>query len=280
MYGPELHCTSRCGSRERNRSTEIPERLVWKSLSNIKRTVTGPDVIPFWVWKEHAEILTTILSHIWNLSLRTHTWPISWKRSNINPISKVVLPKEMSDYRGINITPVISRAFDKAVYNTIVKGAVEENRSTTQFAYRESGNCTISLLAIQHFINKHLDNPDCEAVRVFAMDFSKAFDSVRHELLSNKLKLLPLNAYIINWYHSFLYNRQQRIVHNKHPHDKHPMVWHGTRPPSPPGATVPSPHSRQGNSLLLFFSSLFFPLILSITKFSNLFGSQLLFIFC
>ena len=38
------------------------------------------------------------------------------------------------------------------------------------------------------------DNPGCEAVRIFAMDFSNAFDSVRLELRSNKLKLLPLNA--------------------------------------------------------------------------------------
>ena len=103
-----------------------------------------------------------------------------------------------------------------------MKEAVEENLSTTQFAYRESGNCTSALLAIQHFIDKHIDNPDCEAVRVFAIDFSKAFDSVRHELLSNKLKLLPLNIYIINWYHSFLYNRQQRIVHNYYLHE-----WRG-----------------------------------------------------
>ena len=187
---------------------EIPESLVWESLSNIKRTATGPDGIPFWVWKEHAKILTPILSHIWNLSLHTHTRPMSWKRSNRNPIPKVDIPKEKSDYCGINITPVIARAFEKVVYNTFMKEAVEENLSTTQFAYRESGNCTSALLAIQHFINKHLHNPDCEAVRVFAMDFSKAFDSVRHELLSNKLKLLPLNIYIINWYQSFLYNRQ------------------------------------------------------------------------
>ena len=105
---------------------------------------------------------------------------MSWKRStsNINPIPKVDIPKEKSDYRGINITPVIARAFQKVVYHTFVKEAVEENLSTTQFAYRESGNCTSALLTIQHFINKHLDNPDCEAVRVFAMDFSKAFDSV------------------------------------------------------------------------------------------------------
>ena len=144
---------------------------------------------------------------------------MSWKRSNKNTIPKVDIPKEKSDYRGINITPVIARAFEEAVYNIFVKEAVEENLSTTQFTYRESENCTSALLTIQHFINKHLDNPDCEAVRVFAMDFSEAFNSVRHELLSNKLKLLPLNAYIINWYHSFLYNRQQRIVHKNHLHE-------------------------------------------------------------
>ena len=70
------------------------------------------------------------------------------------------------------ITPFAARVFERAV---------EENLSTTQFAYRESGNCTSVPLAIQ-------------------------------------LKLLPLNAYIINWYHSFLYNRQQRIVHNNYLH--------------------------------------------------------------
>ena len=54
------------------------------------------------------------------------------------------------------------------------------------------------------------------------MEFSKAFDTVGHELLSNKLTLLPLNAYIMNWYHSFLYNRQHRLVHNNHLHE-----WQG-----------------------------------------------------
>ena len=108
---------------------------------------------------------------------------------------------------------------ERLVWNTFVKEAVKENISTTQLAYRESRNCTSALLAIQHFIDKHLDNPDCEAVRVFAMDFSKAFDSVRHELLSNKLKLLPLNTYT---HRIFLYNRQQRIVHNYYLHE-----WRG-----------------------------------------------------
>ena len=54
---------------------------------------------------------------------------MSWKRSNINPIPKVDIPKEKSDYRNINITPVVTRVFEKAVYDTFVKEAVEENHS-------------------------------------------------------------------------------------------------------------------------------------------------------
>ena len=46
------------------------------------------------------------------------------------------------------------------------------------------------------------------------MDFSKAFDCVNHELLSSKLRQLPLNPLIVNWYLSFLEKRQQRVVYN------------------------------------------------------------------
>ena len=56
--------------------------------------------------------------------------------------------------------------------------------------------------------------PDCKAVRLFAKDFSKAFDSVKHELLANKLKKLPLNPYIISWYLNFLKDRKKRVCCN------------------------------------------------------------------
>ncbi len=110
--------------------------------------------------------------------------------------------------------PVIARAFEKIVYNTHVCNIVEENLSRTQFAYRVGGNCTCALLAMQHRIYSYLDNPDCKAVRLFTMDFSKVFDSVKHDLLASKLKALPLNPYIINWYLSFIKDRKQRICYN------------------------------------------------------------------
>jgi len=44
------------------------------------------------------------------------------------------------------------------------------------------------------------------------MDFSKAFDSVKHDLLARKLRTLGLNSYLHYWYLSFLKERQQRVV--------------------------------------------------------------------
>ncbi|CAB4020252.1 Hypothetical predicted protein [Paramuricea clavata] len=190
------------------------EQQVWNALKRIKRTATGPDYIPYWVWSDHAEILTEVITNVWNLSLSSHTWPDSWKRANINPLAKVDLPKEDADFRRINITPVIARTFEKLVYNSQVKSTVEEILSPMQFAYRQGGSCTNALLTIQNKVLSFLDRADCKAVRLFSMDFSKAFDSVKHSLLSEKLKNVPLNPYIINWYLNFLKNRKQRVVCN------------------------------------------------------------------
>ena len=54
---------------------------------------------------------------------------------------------------GTPCTPVMARAFEKAVNNAFVEEPVEENLSTSQFAYLESGNSTNALLSTRQFIN-------------------------------------------------------------------------------------------------------------------------------
>ena len=144
---------------------EISERYVWNTLSSLKKTATGPDQIPYWVWKDQAEIFTPIITRLWNLSLATHQWPRSWKRANINLLPKVDVPLERGDFREIRI----------------------------RFA---------SFLMI-------LSVRQCG---MFAMDFSKAFESVSHKLLAEKLKSLPLNPYIIIWCLGFWRDRKQRVI--------------------------------------------------------------------
>ena len=124
---------------------------------------------------------------------------MSWKRANINPLPKIDIPKEHGDFRGINVTHVISRVFEKVVYTSQAKSKVEESL-TTRFAYidKVEASCTNALLTIQNKVLSYLDKVDCKAVRLFSMYFSKAFDSVKHILLSEKLKNVPFNPYIIN----------------------------------------------------------------------------------
>ena len=49
-------------------------------------------------------------------------------------------------------------------------------------------------------------------MRVLSFDFSKAFDTVSHYILSDKLKATDINPYVINWILDFLSQRKQRVV--------------------------------------------------------------------
>ena len=84
--------------------------------------------------------------------------------------------------------------------------------SLDQLAYREGTNTSKTLIKSEHMWLKWLDTGEADCVRVFAFDFSKAFDSVNHFILFNELKELPINPYIVDWIISFLFNRQQRVI--------------------------------------------------------------------
>ena len=126
------------------------------------------------------------------------------------PLPKVNTPVQTQEFRGISVTPIIARTLERTVYNTFSKQNFEPYIRNDQFAYRTGGSCTNALLKIQHDIYQALDDPKIEAVRVFTMDFSKAFDSIKHSLLSEKLKKAPLNPYIINWLIDFFIGQETK----------------------------------------------------------------------
>ena len=131
---------------------------------------------------------------------------MAWKETNINPLQKVDTPVQNSEFRGIKVTPVIARCYERTVYHHYSKNQSEESLTVTQYA--EGCSCTDALIQIQYNYLKALDDKDCNYVRLFAMDFSKAFDNVKHSLVGEKLKALHLNPYLVNWYLSFLMDRK------------------------------------------------------------------------
>ena len=113
------------------------------------------------------------------------------------PIPKVVTPVNAADFRGISVTSVTARAFERVVYSTFCKEGPD------QFAYRSGGSCTNALVMMKHRLLAALDDSRNKAVRLFTMDFSKVFDNVRHHLLAEKLTNSPLSPHLVNWYLNF-----------------------------------------------------------------------------
>ena len=82
--------------------------------------VVHSDGLPFWVWRDNYTSLAPAVTALWNKSLSSYTWSTAWKEANINPLPKVDAPVQYSDFRGINVTPVIACCF-------------EENLTVTQY---------------------------------------------------------------------------------------------------------------------------------------------------
>ncbi|CAB4035016.1 Hypothetical predicted protein, partial [Paramuricea clavata] len=133
-----------------------------------------------------------------DMSLANQYWLNRCKVANISPLAKIDIRTEYPDFRGINVTPVVVRTFEITLYRTLNKSNLEGYLNVSQFAYRtDAGSCVNALLKMQHIFLAALDKNDATAVRMFTMDFSKAFDNVKHHLVE-KLKYNPFNPYIIN----------------------------------------------------------------------------------
>ena len=96
----------------------------------------------------------------------------------------------------------IIRPSERIIYTKELKSIVESAINYDQFSYRRGRNTTMALLLCQHMWIKWLDG-QADSVRVFAFDFPKAFDHVKHAILFYTLSQLPINPYIYNWIRDF-----------------------------------------------------------------------------
>lgn len=83
----------------------------------------------------------------------------------------------------------------------------------TQFGYMTGSSATCALLKIQHTIINILDDNTTDGCIMLCFDFSKAFDSVNHNILIAKLMSLGLPLEFVVWCKSYLSDRKQRVRH-------------------------------------------------------------------
>ena len=81
-----------------------------------------------------------------------------------------------------------------------------------QFAFRPTGSTTAALIYLLEHVTRLLQIH--EFVHIIALDFSKAFDTVRHHTLVSKMADFPLPDSLHNWIVNYLSDRQHQTKLN------------------------------------------------------------------
>ena len=142
------------------------------------------------------------LEHIFNLSISTGSFSSIWKRSTVIPIPKTIPPSSSSgDYQPISLLSLVSKLLERHIFNILLDHLYADGTlSDEQFGFLPNRSTTSALLSATQYISLNRGVP---MFGVF-LDVRKAFDSVSHRLMIEKLLLhhVPLN--LVHWFNSFL----------------------------------------------------------------------------
>ena len=146
---------------------------------------SGPDGIPFWLLRDHCDLLAPAVYHICNLSLSTGTVPNCFKKAYVSPVPKCDNPST-ADHRPISLLPIISKILERLVLRKWFTDIIQ-HISPTQFAFvPRIGQGTVTALTyLIHHILSFLDKPG--AVRLLLLDYTKAFDKLPHQAIIDAL---------------------------------------------------------------------------------------------
>ena len=152
------------------------------ALEALKPTSPGSDGIPHWLLKNAAPIIAEPLAALFNASLSNALVPRQWKTALITPVPKVPTPKSNADFRPISLTPILSRVLEKClvrrVFYPLLQQPTESMLVDDQYAFQPTASTTAALIAMLHHITEMVSKYG--VVQIIALDFSQAFDTVRH----------------------------------------------------------------------------------------------------
>ena len=131
-------------------------------------------------------VTISYITLIINTSIVTKVFPKPWKHSIIIPIHKSSDIEEPTNFRPINLLPIQWKILEKFISTQLTKYLEYNNLLTeSQYAYRNNSSTEQALINVTEQIYKSIDKGKISLL-VF-LGLSKAFDSVNHDLLLNKL---------------------------------------------------------------------------------------------
>ena len=170
----------------------------------------GPDRINGKVLKNCREGIAYPLSCLFKISYNTGHLPAEWKLANVVPVYKKGAKTSVENYRPISLTCLTMKVFEKIVRDELLSKC-RDKLDQRQHGFLPKKSCTTQMVGYIDSLCVSIN----ENIRtdVVYFDFAKAFDSVNHDIILQKLKTnFCIDGTLLKFIMNYLKDRKQRVV--------------------------------------------------------------------
>ncbi|GAB0199202.1 mitochondrial enolase superfamily member 1 [Grus japonensis] len=128
-------------------------------------------------------------------------------------VSVCVHVENLGNYRPVSLTSVLGKVMEQIILSDIMQHA-QDNQviRPSLHGFMKGKSCLTNLISFCDKVTYLVD--EGKAVDVVYLDFSKAFDTVSHSILLEKLSAHGLDGCTLHWVKNWLDGQVQRIVVN------------------------------------------------------------------
>ena len=163
--------------------------------------------------KLSSPIIAPILSDLFNSMLKTGNYPEELKIAKVIPIYKNGEATKCTNYRPISILSLLNNIFEKLLYKRFYEYLEKfEILYQYQYGFRKGHSTGHALVELIDKIRNSID--DGEMTCGIFVDLSKAFDTVNHNILLQKLDHYGFRGITNKLLESYLSNRKQYVEIN------------------------------------------------------------------
>jgi len=188
--------------------SECTEEEISKIISELQNGKASD--FPIHVIKKLAHILSPVLSHHFNHLMTVGYFPKILKIGKISPIYKKDDEELLQNYRPVSTLPIFGKIFEKVIYSRLY-GFLASNGTLhdSQFGFRKGHSTSHALNYTNHYINEALMKGN-HVLGIF-IDLSKAFDTIDHRILLEKLHNYGVRGEAHSLLKSYLTDRKQYV---------------------------------------------------------------------